>query len=312
MFDVIIVGGGPAGLNAALILGRCRRRVLVCDTGRPRNARSRGVRGFLTRDGTPPFELRGFAREELARYPSLEFRATEVTAAREIETGFEVTLADGHVERSRKLLLATGWRDDAPSFPDAGRFYGRGVYPCPYCDGWEHRDEPLLVYGPNPEGPGLALEVTVWSDDITLLTDGDSGLTQHNRDRLQRQGIKILEDRLAGLEGEPDGAGLERVRFVGGHSLDSRAIFFSFQAGRQSPLLDTFGLDYGGSGLVRTGSLEQTKVPGLFVAGDAAHSVQFAIVAAGEGATAAFAINTELLKESLSGRSAVPQRDQES
>lgn len=311
MYDVIIVGGGPAGLNAALILGRCRRSVLVCDSGRPRNARSRGVRGFLTRDGTPPFTLRRHATEELAAYANVEIRDAEVAAACKADDHFRVTLEGGKVERSRKLLLATGWMDDAPSFPDAVRFYGRGVYPCPYCDGWEHRDEPLLVYGADREGIGLALEVTVWSDDITLLTDGGSP-SAHDRSRLERSGIKVLEDRLIGLEGDPEGSGLERVRFAGGRIIDARAIFIPFQAGHQSPLLDAFGLDYADTGLVRTGPLEQTKVPGLFVAGDAARSVQFAIVAAGEGATAAFAINTELLKETLASRRPAPQQDVES
>jgi thioredoxin reductase len=308
VLDVIIVGGGPAGLNAALILGRCRRRVLVCDAKQPRNARSRGVSGFLTRDGTSPWVIRGYAVEELAKYPGVCIREGEVIRAEKAEDGFEVTFGNGEQERARKLLLATGWMDDAPEFPGAAEFYGHGVYPCPYCDGWEHRDERLTVYAQGRDGPGLALELTVWSSDIMLLTDGPAELSQQDRERLARHNIPIIEDPLARLEGEPNGRGLERIHFETGRVLDSRAMFFSFRGGRQSPLVEAFGLEFSRNGLVETGRREQTSVPGLFVAGDAARSVQFAIVAAGEGASAAFAINTELLKDDLARRAAPEAR----
>ena len=302
MHDVIIVGGGPAGLNAALVLGRCRRDVLLFDTGRPRNARSRGVRGFLTRDGIDPWSLRAEARRQLAEYPSVKVVDDEVIAAAVAEGGFEVHSADGGALRCRKLLLATGWSDDAPDFPDAGRFYGRGVYPCPYCDGWEHRQQPLLAFGKGEEGVGVALELTTWSDDVTLLTHGPATISDKGAARLRRLGIGIVDDSIAVLEGDPDGAGLERVVFATGRVIETGAIFFPFSSGRLSPLIESFGLDLHRDRRVETGPCEQTRVPGLYVAGDASRSVRFAIVAAGEGATAGYAINTELLREDLASR----------
>ena len=299
MIDVVIVGGGPAGMNAALFLGRCRRSVLLVDAGEPRNARSRWVSGFLTRDGTEPQEMRRLGREELARYPSVEEREAEVLGAVATHDGFEVRLSTGERVRSRKLLLATGLMNDVPDFPDSRRFFGRGVYPCPYCDGFEHRDEPIIAYAKEQDGRGMAMELTVWSRDIVLLTDGPSGLEADARAELDRHGIEVIEERVAALEGDPDGDGLEAVRLASGRVIRRRALFYAFDECRQSHLIEELGCDMSEKGAVVTGSCEKTNVPGLYVAGDASRRVKFAVVAAAEGAMAAFSINTELLREDL-------------
>jgi thioredoxin reductase len=146
-FEIIIVGAGPAGLSAALILGRCRRRVLVCDSGKPRNAASRAVHGFLSRDGTPPPELLDCAREQIRPYRTVTMLQTEVVDAEQSAEGFAVLLANGSSYFAPKLLLATGVVDELPAITGIDRFYGRSVHHCPYCDGWEWRDQPLAVYG---------------------------------------------------------------------------------------------------------------------------------------------------------------------
>src|SRR5262245_30346197 len=148
MYDVIIVGAGPAGLSAALMLGRSRRRVLVCDTGHPRNAAARAMHGFLTRDGMPPLEFLAIAREQLRQYDTVELRGVEVVeAACHPDASFHVALADGARHTSRKLLIATGVVDNVPEIPGFRELYGRSVFHCPYCDGWEVRDQPLAIYG---------------------------------------------------------------------------------------------------------------------------------------------------------------------
>lgn len=299
MHDVIIVGGGPAGLNAALFLGRCRRDVLLLDSGEPRNARSRWVSGFLTRDGTDPHELRRMGREELARYDSVRLREADVTEVGRAEDGFDVVLSDGERVRSRKLILATGLMSDVPDFPGAREFYGRGVYPCPYCDGWEHRDDPLVAFAQGHDARGLALELSVWSDDVTVVTHGPGDIPAPHHEELSRRGIAIVEDRIERLEGDPDGDGLQRIRFEGGRVMERRAIFHAFHECRQSPLIAQIGCEMSDKGAVATGHCETTNIPGLFVPGDASRRVKFAIVAAAEGAMAAFAANTELLKEDI-------------
>src|SRR5512145_3259015 len=140
-YDVVIVGGGPAGLSAALMLGRCRRRVLVCDTGRPRNRASQSMHGYLTRDGVPPREFVAIAREQLKPYTTVELRDVEVADAECRDGRFVVTLDGGAEIWSRKLLLATGVVDNLPDVAGIGDLYGRSVFHCPYCDAWELRDQ---------------------------------------------------------------------------------------------------------------------------------------------------------------------------
>jgi thioredoxin reductase len=301
MLDVVIVGAGPAGLSAALVLGRARRRVLVCDAGHPRNAASHGLHCYLTRDGIEPAEFLRLGREELRPYETVELRQAEVTDARRLvdrgADNFEVTLSNGERMTTRKLLLATGVIDELPEIEGLSEFYGTSVFHCPYCDGWEMRDEPLAVYGKGENGLGLALELTFWSGNLVLCTDGPAELSGEAVERLKKRNIPLNENKIARLEGN---AGvLERIVFADGESLPVRGIFFSASQKQGSELPKKLGCKFTEQGCVRTYDYEMTDVPGLYVAGDASRFVQFAIVAASEGALAAVAINKELMKEDL-------------
>jgi thioredoxin reductase len=296
--DVVIVGAGPAGLSAALILGRCRRAVLICDTGHPRNAASRALHGYLTRDGVPPSELLALGRRELEQYDTVELRDVGASDAVCTEDGrFKVTFDDGAVVFSRKLLIATGVCDNLPEIDGINELYGRSVFHCPYCDGWELRDQPIAIYGKGSRGAGLSLELTAWSRDLVLCTDGPSEIETDDRDRLERNGIVVREERVLALEGR-DGM-LERITFASGPPLARKALFFTTGQFQRSALAIGLGCEFNEKGTVRTGKYESTHLPGLFVAGDASRAVQWVIVAAAEGAEAAFAINTDLIKEDL-------------
>jgi len=293
-----VVGGGAAGLSAALMLGRCRRRVLVCDTGRPRNRWSRAAHGFLTRDGVPPAELLRIAREQLAPYDSVELRSVEVVdAAPDEDGGFEVRCADGVRLGSRKLLLATGVVDELPAVAGIEAFYGRSVHHCPYCDGWEWRDQPIAIYGRGDAGAALALGLTPWSRDLLLCTDGPADLSERMRERLEVLEIPVREDRLVRLEGR-DGM-LERLVFAAGEPAPRRALFFATGQRQASGLAAKLGCQFTEQGAVATGKCEATNVPGLYVCGDASREAQFLAVAAAEGAEAGMAINKALLEEQL-------------
>lgn len=297
MLDTIIVGAGPAGLSAALILGRCCRRVLVFDTGVYRNAASQALHGYLTRDGIAPLELVQIGRDQLARYDTVRIQQAEVVDARTLAGGFEIALRDGSVLNCRKLLIATGVVDAMPPFDGVQALYGRSVFHCPYCDGWEFRGRPLAIYGNGERGEGLALELTAWSSDLVLCTNGPADLDERRLARLAKHRIVVREDRIERLEG--DNGVLQQIVFANGSGIERSALFFSTGERQASTLAAKLGCTLDDKGEVETGKYESTAIPGLYVAGDASRAVQLVIVAAAEGAKAAFAINTALLKEDL-------------
>lgn len=248
-------------------------------------------------------ELRRIGEEQLARYDSVTRMNASVADARRSDLGFSVTTDDGQTYSARKLLLAAGVVDDIPPIEGLRELYGLGVFHCPYCDGWEVRDQPLAVYGRGDhKGGGLALELTAWSADIVLCTDGPSELSDAFALRLARHGIAVRDERILRLRrqgGSPDASGFEIV-FEDGTTLPRRALFFNTGRRQSSDLAERLGCDMFEEGGCRIENrFEASNVPGLYVAGDASRDVLQAIVAAAEGAEAAIAINTAMIKEDL-------------
>jgi thioredoxin reductase len=294
-------------LSAALMLGRCRRQVLLCDTGEQRNARSSGIHNYLTRDGTRPAEFLQLARDEVAQYPTVEFRQVEVLDATRSPDGFRLVCDDARQLTARKLLLATGVVDELPEIEGLEALYGTSVHHCPYCDGWEWRDRPLAIYGSGEEGSSLALGLTVWSRDLVLCTNGPSRLSPTELEKLERYRIAVREDRILRLEGSE--GRLQKIIFGRGAPLERAALFVCASQHQRSGLARKLGCRFTNKGAVDTGTCEATDVPGLYVAGDASKEAQFVIVAAAEGAEAGMAINKALLKDELSQkRSSTPRR----
>jgi thioredoxin reductase len=296
-FDVVIVGAGPAGLNAALMLGRARRRVLVCDHGKPRNYASKGVHGFLGLDGLTPTQIRERGRKECECY-GVRFIDREVVRAEQSEsngrTCFELEVEGHGTLRARKLLLATGVQDQLPDIPEIESFYGKSVHHCPYCDGWEHRDQRLVAYGSSSSVVELSIKLLTWSPHIACCMDGRSPSSEQMQ-RLLKYGIEFRAGPITQLEGS-EGT-LKYIRLGNGADLQCDALFFSAGQVQRSSLPAMLGCELDEKGAVKVKGKQGSGVNGLFLAGDADDDVQFAIVAAAEGAKAATAINAELQSE---------------
>ena len=297
--DVAIVGGGPAGLSAALMLGRCCRTVVVIDAGEQRNRKAHAIHGYLTRDGASPADLLGTARSELATYPDvrlIEGRVTEVTGTR---GAFEVRTAGGSTLRARRVLLATGVVDVVPVIEGLPELFGRGVHHCPHCDGYEYAGRPIGVYG--QAGPGVegALALLAWSDDIVLFTDGRP-LAAEDRAACLEQGVTVREERVTRLA-RRDGR-LEAVVLAAGTPVPRDALFLVAGQREQSDLAKHLGCEISAEGIVVTDAHALTSVPGIYAAGDTSVGEQMVVVAAAQGAMAATKIHASLWDEDLRAR----------
>jgi thioredoxin reductase len=295
MFDVVVVGGGPAGLSAALMLGRCRRSVLVLDLGHPRNRRSHALHGYLTRDGIPPSSFLELGRAELEKY-GVQFRTIGVTGAQLAGDRYQLSLSDGSKEVARYVLIATGVVDDLPAIPGFDECYGQSIFHCPYCDGWERRDRRLAAFGRGADVTGLALGLKSWSRDVVVCSHGGR-LDRGMRERLDRNGIRVRTEPIVRLE-HADGA-LSNIVFASGEPLERDALFFATGQHPQSSLATALGCTLNRRGTVKTGNLCDTNVDRVYVAGDASRDAQFVVVAAAEGVRAACAINKALQREEL-------------
>jgi thioredoxin reductase len=297
LYDVVIVGGGAAGLSAALVLGRCRRRVVICDEGQHRNASSHEIHCLLGHEGTPPAALYALGKKELAQYATVTLCASRVVEITPVEDRFSVARDDGSPMTARKILLATGLKDEVPQLEGIESLYGRSVHHCPYCDGFEHRDQPLAVYGAGDKGAGLALMMKLWSSDVVLCTDGKGEVSAGMRERLQQHGITVHNEAIARLEGSDDGS-LHTIHLQSGQALKREAMFFTTGCVQHSDLWASLGCirDQKG-GIVNNRLTEESSVPGVYVAGDASRDVLLVAVAIAEGAKAGVAINRALLIE---------------
>jgi len=297
LFDVLIVGGSAAGLSAALVLGRSRRTVLVLDAGKPANRQTPHSHSFLTRDGTPPAQLAALAHEQALAYPTVMVRSGTVTQATREDTLFSVKTATGEVFRAKRLLLATGVLDHLPDLPGFADCWGISVLHCPYCHGYEVRDQRLGVLANGDAAFEFARLLLNWSRNLTLFTNGPSTLNEAQAQTLSRLGVGLVETPLVAI---PHASGLlSGLALADGRTHPLDAVFARVPFGQTSNLGEQLGCELDDWGLLKTDDFGKTSVAGVFAAGDNSTLMRQVVVAAANGTKAAAFINRELVEEAF-------------
>jgi len=297
-YEVVVIGGGAAGLSAALVLGRARRRTLVVDAGEPRNAPATHMQGYLSRDGMSPAEFLAVGREEIARYGVELVRDRAADAVRDAGGEFDVTLAGGRTVHARQLVVATGLRDELPAVPGVAERFGRDVIHCPYCHGWEVRDQAFGVLATTPMSVHQALMVSQWSKDVTLFlhTVAENELSVDDLRKLAAAGVAVVPGEVAGLVIDDDR--LTGIRLADGTTHAREVLFVAPRPVPQTGLLERLGAElretpFGTYPVIDERGL--TTVPGLWAAGNASGFAEQVVNAASRGYRAGAAINGELL-----------------
>jgi thioredoxin reductase len=305
-YDVAVIGGGAAGLSAAVVLGRSRRSVVVVDAGEPRNAPAEGVHGFLTRDGVKPTELVAQGRAEAAGY-GVELRDGEATGARRVAGGFEVTLetapagATGRtVVRARRLVVTTGLVDELPDVAGLRERWGRDVVHCPYCHGWEVRDQPIGVLGGHPRAVHVVQLFRQLSPDVVLFTNGGPSPSEAELEELAARDVRVVPGAVVAVEVTDDH--LSGVRLADGTVVPRRALAVGTRLVARSAVLDGLGLhptpDPLGTGeRIEADPTGRTAVDGVWVAGNVSNVMAQVVVASAEGHMAGAVVNADLAAE---------------
>lgn len=300
MYDVVVVGGGVAGLNAALMLGRARRHVLVLDGGTPRNTPAQHAHGYLSRDGVPPLELLRLAREELSAYSNVEVLSGEVASAVAQASGFHLRTNDGQSIEARKVILATGVVDVLQSIPGIAELWGNGLHHCPYCHGWEVSDKPWAVLGDAPMIFDRVALYRGWASEIVVLANGASSLPPVDKERLAALGVPLDERPIAHVARSGEDV---TVTFDDGSNLKVGAVFVMPPQVQRSALAETLGCEFDefaptSSRYVKVDAASgETTVPGVHAAGDMIGPQQNLTFAAASGARAAIRLNQALALE---------------
>jgi thioredoxin reductase len=299
-WDTIIVGGGSAGLSAALALVRARRRVLVLDAGAPRNGVAAHMHGVLGRDGWSPLALLEAGRDEVRSYGG-DIRSAEVTAAVADRDGFVVTLSDGERLHGRRMLVATGLRDELPDIPGLAQHWGTGAVVCPYCDGWEVRDQRIAVLLTDSMSAHQAQLLRQWSPWLTFVTDGQD-VPDDTRRELVARGIVVEDRAVSAVVAGDDGGGIRAISFAEGPAVEVDIIFLRSRVRPNHALLVGLGaeLNEGPDGAwVRVDATGLTSVPGLWAVGNVVNPSANVPVSMGAGSVAGATINGDLVQEEI-------------
>ncbi len=295
-YDVVIAGGGPAGLAAALTLGRSRKRVLLCDAGPRRNAAAVHMHNFVTRDGITPAEFRRIGRQQLEPYANVETREARIEDVRGTRGSFDVRLSTGSI-KARRILLCTGMVDELPEIEGLGSLWGKSIFICPYCHAWEVQNRRFAYLATSQEKLDFALLLRGWTSDVIVLTHGRLTVPEDARARLKAGGVRVDDRPIARLVPSSDGLEMDRIEFTDGSSLE-RDVLFLHPPQHQIEIVTALGLALDAAGYVQLDPVtRETSVPGIYAAGDLLAPMQGALIAAASGTLTAGVLNHALTVE---------------
>ncbi|MBC8067797.1 MAG: NAD(P)/FAD-dependent oxidoreductase [Deltaproteobacteria bacterium] len=293
-YDVVIVGGGPAGLSAALALGRARKRVLLCDSGPRRNAAAERIHNFVTRDGTPPEEFRQIARQQLSHYPNVEMRGAGIESVTGTRGAFTLRSATDVLE-ARRIILCTGMIDEPLPIDGFRELWGHAVFQCPYCHGWEVRERPWGYVARAAAALPFAVLLRSWSPHVTVFTNGAFDVLSDIRAQVEQAGVRLETSPIARLRRRE--RALDGVELADGSVVACEALF-AHPPQRHVELVASLGLSLDGEGFVRVDPMScETSMRGVYAAGDLTTRAQGAILAAAIGTQAAGMLNHELTQD---------------
>ncbi|MDE8562525.1 NAD(P)/FAD-dependent oxidoreductase [Anoxybacillus rupiensis] len=297
ILDCAIIGGGPAGLSAALVLGRAGRKVILFDNDQPRNAVTQKSHGFITRDGVTPREFRNLAHQDISKYPSVQIKKCKIVEVkREKGSIFKLITHEGKPYLSKKMIIAMGLKESLPNVNGIRDYYGKSIFSCPYCDGWELREQPLVLISENNNAFHMAKMVYQWSKDLVVCTNGNKIISETEEQVLKRKGIIIKEKPILKLSGS-DGK-LEKVVFEDGTEINRSGGFVTTDLEQPNDLAKSLGCEVNKNGRVIVDVLGRSNVEGVYAAGDVSVvGPSQLVIAAAQGTCAAMGVNSDLTME---------------
>lgn len=294
-YDCAVIGGGSAGLNASLILGRGRKEVILFDNDAPRNSVAQESHNFITRDGIKPSEFRNLAHIDLRKYPTISIQKNRVLDIIQANSTFQIKTEDGRNCKATTIILVAGLKDVLPEIEGIHDVYGTSLFPCPFCDGWELKDLPLVYIANDAHAfHGLKM-ISNWSEDIIVCTNGKASFSSAEKEILKEKQIEIIEDVILRLEGK--NGQLKTIHFQNGKELHREVGFVSYQMEQATPFGKRLGLELNEMGGIKTDLYGRTSMEGIYAAGDNANGPPQLIIAAGEGAKAAIGVISDFVEE---------------
>lgn len=298
ILDCAVIGGGPAGLNASLVLGRSRRKTVLFDDNKPRNAVVSESHGFITRDGVDPQEFKRIGHEELAKYPDVEIQKQRVVRVYKEDGLFHLEAEDGAVFQAKRIILAMGFKEILPDVERVAEFYGKSLFSCPFCDGWEMRDKALVVISDNEAASHMVKVASNWTEDLIYCTNGRQILSEE-KSLLESRGIQVYEEKISALNG--DNGKLAEVLFEDGRAISREGGFITPEWMLASDIAASLGCKLNDRGGVENDAMKRTNIEGVYACGDVSLAgASQLIFAAAEGSMAAISINAAMIEEKFS------------